>query len=307
MADKQQQAKVKVCSGHTRPVCHVTYSTVQDNSYWFVSSCHDGKPMLRNGETGDWVGTFEGHKGAVYCSAINSTATKVVTASGDYSCKIWNALDGTCQHTWQHPHYVKSCDWRGNQILTGNFDKNVRLFDVTAYNAAPTTFAAHATVVKAVYFTEQPNTFITASDNFIRLWDKRDLTKHTHHVEIPNLSVVEYVPTHANIILAAHKRGVAFLEPTSLREVHSVPSAEEVECASLAPGGELMALGSKLKVKEYRIDGTELESHRGHHGPVFHVRYAPDGKSFASGSEDGMVRIWPTSDLIRKSMPAASE
>ncbi|KZV88844.1 serine-threonine kinase receptor-associated protein-like protein, partial [Exidia glandulosa HHB12029] len=74
-----------VASGHTRPVVHLSFSPLQqDGTYLLVSSCKDGNPMLREW-TGDWVGTFIGHKGAVWSTKLSQDSTFAATGSADFT------------------------------------------------------------------------------------------------------------------------------------------------------------------------------------------------------------------------------
>ena len=72
MMEKQASVSVIVSKGHSRPLAEVSY--VRDGSAdrsLLVSACHDKQPQIRNGETGDWIGTFHGHKGAVWSAKVS--------------------------------------------------------------------------------------------------------------------------------------------------------------------------------------------------------------------------------------------
>merc|ERR1712131_522598 len=94
------------CSGHTRPVVFLAFSQLNPEdtaNYFCISACKDGKPMLRQGDTGDWVGTFEGHKGAVWGVALSPDATRAASGAADFFAKVWDAVSGEELHSFQHP------------------------------------------------------------------------------------------------------------------------------------------------------------------------------------------------------------
>ena len=64
--------------------------------------------MLRCGDSGDWVGTFQGHKGCVWDATLNGEATHAATASADFSARAGGTRSrGTSCERFQHKHIVK--------------------------------------------------------------------------------------------------------------------------------------------------------------------------------------------------------
>lgn len=185
------------CHGHSRPVTHLNFSHLVDgDQYYLISACKDNNPMLRDGITGDWIGTFIGHKGAVWSSRLSSDATLAATGAADFKAKIWDPQTGECLHTLEHDHIVKAVAFpiqRAPQfVATGGNDRKFRIFDLShstngafimtngsesesmpahSFELGP---GGHTAGIKSIVWNNDYNILTTAADDMmVRWWDLR--------------------------------------------------------------------------------------------------------------------------------------
>ena len=150
-----------VSSAHGKETCNVLVSwetSLTSFSVLLATFLHhpnspcpiDKLPQVRNGETGDWIGSFTGHKGAVWSAKVDAlTRTLAATASGDFSAKLWCATTGKELCEFKHKHVVKSVDFSrdSERIATGCQDGLMRIYQTNRPEQAATgTFIRQSSV-----------------------------------------------------------------------------------------------------------------------------------------------------------------
>lgn len=306
--------------------------------------------MLRDATSGDWIGTFAGHKGAVWSTRFDPTASLVATASGDFTVKIWDAITGNELYNFVHDHVVKTVDWSLNSqyLATGGHEGIVRIFDVSHPEKEPRKFVIGSKEKKVsiskVNWYNDSIVLAAGEDGILRFINVNESEQTDHPTTkqqvvktlqvsddgcgIRDMELVTVSSTQQTILTIAAGQHVSFYDMATLQLLHSYAMPihfREEGGASLHPisgskfvvgggrrGGSMASgsneksgggggsggggeLGSDLMVYVFDYHtGEMLEKYKGHHGPIRCVRYHPDGKSYATGSEDGTIRLWQT-------------
>ena len=317
-----------VCPGHTRPLTELQYVYTVDSGYnnvdgpttFLLSACHDKMPMIRDGGSGDWIGTWMGHKGAVWSCQMDPTGNLAATASGDYSARVWDAINGQSLIELPHKHIVKTCVFSPNsqRLATGGKEASLRIYDLpqllqkTSENtdndaAKPSLEIPQEFPITKLSWMTNELLLCSCMNGKVYLWNTNEkVLIHTFDTkegaEIRDMEVRAIAGSQKLILSVAAGTKVFFFDLSDsesfklIKEYQMPIHFREEGGVTLHPNGKkFVAGGSDLWVRVFDFEtGEELECHRGHHGPIRCVRFSPDGCSYASGSEDGTIRLWKT-------------
>ena len=193
-----------------------------------------------------------------------------------------------------------SCSPNGHHIVTGSYDKTLRIWDIETGATVGNPLLGHTGELKGVAYSPDGRYIVSASDDMtIRIWDAETgaqlgtpLEGHTGYV-----SSVAYSPNGQHIISGSEDETIRIWDAGTGVAIGTPLIGHTGPVLSLAysPNGQHIISGSEDRTIRIWDAGTGAAVGNPLHGHTWHVRsvaYSPDGRHIVSGSVDKSIRIW---------------
>ncbi|XP_066256120.1 eukaryotic translation initiation factor 3 subunit I [Euwallacea similis] len=313
--------KPLILQGHERSITQIKYSREGDLLF---SSSKDGKPNVWYSLNGERLGTFVGHQGVVWCIDVDWTTTKFMSGAGDNTFKVWDCETGKETGHIETSSSVRACmfSYSANMAVYATdramkqpcelFIIDVRTIDSSFQHQKPILripITADDSRVSSLLWDNLDETVITGHENGeISQWDLKTGKKINSVKEHDNLINDMQWNKDATMFITASKDHTARLfDAETLMLLKTYKTERPVNSAAISPILEHVVLGGGQEAMEVTTTSSragkfdsrffhlvfeeEFGRVKGHFGPINSVAFHPDGKSYASGGEDGYVRI----------------
>ena len=203
---------------------------------------------------------LRGHYSRIETASFSPDGRRIVSASGDYSVRVWDVKTGTqiAEGVHEDQVYFASFSPDGRRVVSASKDSTIRIWDAETLTPIVAPIKIDDMATSAVF---SPDGKFIVSTSFssepdIRIWD------------------------------------------ASTGDLHCPPlkgHTQTVTCAIFSPDGSRIASGSWDNTVIVWDAGTGEQIGKpleGHTRSITSVAFSPDGSRIISASSDGTIRIW---------------
>jgi translation initiation factor 3 subunit I len=282
----------------------------------------DHVPSVWRGEDGERLGTFNGHKGTIWDLDCNRFSTHLLTASADASAKLWDCQTGECLMTYVHRGPVRGIAWaegskqfatisdpfveHNAKICIYDADDDDPILEIDLPKDHVTNKRVNPTNV--VWMPLNEHILVTFDNGAIRLYDPQNGNEEdevmAHEKKINRIS---FNREKTLFITASSDNTAKLFDAVDLknlktyktdRPVNDAVISEHKDHILLGGGQEAMSVTTtsgkvgKFDTRFFHlVYEEEFGTVKGHFGPINALAISPLGTSYASGAEDGYIRL----------------
>ncbi|CCH59734.1 hypothetical protein TBLA_0B09190 [Henningerozyma blattae CBS 6284] len=312
--------------GQERPLTQVKYNREGDLLF---TCAKDGSASVWYSINGERLGTFEGHAGVVWSIDVDKESMYCVTGSADFTIKLWKCKNGENIQTWNTDVPVKRVEFSpcGNYIVAvmDNVMGYKGSLDIFEIRRDPKTNEIIEIKDKPIKIIETPEgmngptvagwstngKFIIAGHKDGHI-SKYDCSKDYEFVDSmklhkQNVTDIQFSQDLTYFITSSRDSTAILVDVATLKKLKTFECDCPLNSACITPVKEFVILGGGQDAKDvtttsasegkfeariyHKIFEEEIGRVPGHFGPLNCVAVSPTGTSYASGGEEGIIRV----------------
>lgn len=281
--------------------------------------------ILCDTTTGRELLSLKGHTHTIMSVAISGDGKRLVSGGQDLTARVWDIGPPTAEnnpssratatnpkksapvpvlidgqqlltlkgHTGEIMSVAFSAD--GKRLVSGSYDKSVKLWDATTGRESLTLVGHTAQVMTVAISADGKQVASGGYDKQAKVWDATSGKEVTSVAATDSyLTSVTFSPDGKRFASAGVTPAKVWDSATGKELLDLKGHGANVNCVVFSPAGKQLASASHdmtIKLRD-AVTGQERLTLKGHLDAVTSVAFSPDGKWLASASHDQTVKVW---------------